>query len=142
MVEGGLEYILSEHVGPPGLLAKSLTEHVLVFGDGWVSMESEIRAALSSSTTVSLGPQDAAKPSAVNVAILGMDRLRRGDIAGDCVAPRYVQRTEAELKYEQSGGLSAAARRQERVAVAASKQSARGHQRKGQGSRPGRPHGS
>lgn len=140
--EGGLECILSEHVGPPELMAKSLTEHSLVFGDGWVSMESEIRAALSSSATVSSGPQDVAKPSAVNVAILGMHRLRRGDIAGDCVAPRYVQRTEAELKYEQSGGLSATARRQERVAVAASKQSARSHQRKGQESRSGRPHGS
>ena len=141
-VEGGLDCILSEHAGPPGLLAKSLPEHSLVFGDGWVSMESEIRAALSSSATVSSGPQDVGKPSAVNVAILGMHRLRRGDIAGDCVAPRYVQRTEAELKYEQSGGLSATARRQERVAVAASKRSARGHQRKGQGPRPGRPHGS
>ncbi|MBH0188587.1 MAG: hypothetical protein HP493_06960 [Nitrospira sp.] len=105
-------------------------------------MESEIRAALSVNTTVSLGPQDTAQPSAVNVAILGMHRLRRGDIAGDCVAPRYVQRTEAELKYEQSGGLSATARRQERVAGTASRQSARGHQRKGQGSRPGRPHGA
>lgn len=141
-VEGGLNCILPEHVGPPNLLAKSLAEHVLVFGDGWVSMESEIRAALPSSATVSLESQETAKPSAVNVAILGMHRFRRGDIAGDCVAPRYVQRTEAELKYEQSGGLSATARRQERVAVAASKQSARGRERKGQGSRPGRPHGS
>ncbi len=140
-VEGGLECILSEHVGPPGLLAKSLTEHSVVFGEGWVSMESEIRAVLPSSARVSLGPQEAAKPSAVNVAILGMDRLRRGDIAGDCVTPRYVQRTEAEIKYEQSGGLSSTARRQERVAVAISKRSARGRQRKGQGSRPERPHG-
>ena len=141
-IEGRLDCILPEHVGPPGSLAGSLTEPALVFGDGWVSMESEIRAALPSGAILSPGPQDAVKPSAVNVAILGLGRLRRGDIAGDCVTPRYVQRTEAELKYEQSGGLSSTARRQERVAVAGSKRSGRERQRKGQGFRPGRSHGS
>ena len=59
-------------------------------------MESEIRAALSESVTV-LVPHHDVKPSAIHVARIGMERLRRGDIAGDVVTPLYVQRTEAEI---------------------------------------------
>ncbi len=141
-IEGGLDRILSEHVGPPGALARSLTEHTLVFGDGWAAMEQEIRAVLPETVTVIPGPEDAAKPSAVTVAILGMHRLRRGEIAGDRVAPLYVQRAEAELTYERSGGLSSVARRQERVAAKVSKRSAGGRQQKGPGVWPGSSHGS
>jgi tRNA threonylcarbamoyladenosine biosynthesis protein TsaB len=112
---GGLSRVLDERVGPPGALAQSLAEHTLVFGEGWSSLGPEIRAALPSSVTVSEGSEDMAKPSAVSVAFLGMERLRRGEIAGDRVAPLYVQRAEAELRYEQSGGVSPVARRQERA---------------------------
>ena len=140
--EGGLDRILAEQVGSPGALAKSLTEYVLVFGDGWAAMESDIRAALPATVTLLPGAQDVSKPSAVSVATLGMRRLRRGDIAGDHVAPLYVQRTEAELNYEQSGGLSPAVRRQERVAAKFSKRSASGRQGKEPRVRPGRSHGA
>ena len=140
--EGGLDRILAEQVGPPGALAKSLTDHVLVFGDGWAAMESDIRAALPATVTVLPGAQDVSKPSAVSVATLGMCRLRRGDIAGDRVTPLYVQRTEAELKYEQSGGLSPIARRQERVTAKFSKRPVSGRQARGPRVRPGKSHGS
>ena len=106
--------LMPECVGPPAAVARSLTAHTLVFGDGWSAMESEIRASLSGSVTVSVGPPGV-KPSAANVASLGMQRFRRGEIAGDRVEPLYVQRAEAELQYDRSGGVSPVIRRQERV---------------------------
>ncbi|MBI3355841.1 MAG: tRNA (adenosine(37)-N6)-threonylcarbamoyltransferase complex dimerization subunit type 1 TsaB [Nitrospirae bacterium] len=123
---GQLERVVAEHVGPPRDLAQSLTENMLVFGEGWSSMEPEIRAALSPSIVVSVGPEGIAKPSAVNVALVGMQRLQRGEIAGDQIAPLYVQRAEAELQYEQSGGILPIARRQERVAKKVAERWARG----------------
>ncbi len=56
------------------------------------------------------------KPSAVSVGLAGIARLQRGERAGVGVSPLYVQRPEAELKYEQSGGVSPVAHRQEKVA--------------------------
>ena len=109
-----LHRLMTESVGPPAALARSLTEHTLVFGDGWSAMESEIRAALPGSVMVSVSPLEV-KPSAAAVAVLGVQRLRRGERAGDRVEPLYVQRAEAELQYDQSGGVSPVMRRQERV---------------------------
>jgi tRNA threonylcarbamoyladenosine biosynthesis protein TsaB len=56
------------------------------------------------------------KPSAVSIGLAGIERLRRGEHAGTGIGPLYVQRTAAELKYDESGGLSPVALRQERVA--------------------------
>jgi tRNA threonylcarbamoyladenosine biosynthesis protein TsaB len=62
--------------------------------------------------------------------MLGLEKLRQGEVAGISVAPLYVQRAEAELKYEQSGGLSPVARRQERVARKTAERLARGRRTK------------
>ena len=56
------------------------------------------------------------KPSAISIGLAGISRLQRGEWAGIGVSPLYVQRSEAELKYEQSGGISPVVRRQEKVA--------------------------
>lgn len=139
---GQLDRVLAEHVGAPRALAQSLTENTLVFGEGWSLMEAEIRAALPTSVSISVGSAQAAKPSAVNVALIGMQRLQEGEIAGDRVAPLYVQRAEAELKYEQSGGISPVARRQERVAKKVAERLARGHRGTGRTVRVRKSHGS
>ena len=125
--ENQLHRLLSECVGSPAALARSLTEHTLVFGDGWSAMQSEIRAALPGSVTVSAGPL-VVKPSAAAVAVLGVQRLRRGECAGDRVEPLYVQRAEAELQYDRSGGVSPVMRRQQRVTKKNAERLARGHQ--------------
>ena len=52
------------------------------------------------------------KPSAVSIGLAGIERLRRGEYAGIGISPLYVQRTAAELKYEESGGVSPVALRQ------------------------------
>ena len=98
------------------MLGSSLTGSALVLGEGWTVEASAIRASIPRSATVAEAPGAAMKPSAVSIGLAGIERLRRGEYAGIGISPFYVQRTAAELKYEQSGGLSPVALRQERVA--------------------------
>ena len=111
-----LERVMSEQVGTAVMLGNNLTGSVLVFGEGWTVEASAIRASVLPSTTVAQAPDFAMKPSAVSIGLAGIERLRRGEFAGVGISPLYVQRTAAELKYEESGGLSPVALRQGRVA--------------------------
>ena len=124
-----LNRVLSEQVGTPKALAQSLTEHTMVFGAGWSSMGYEIQATLPPSVTVTAGPDRAFRPSAIQVARIGMERLRRSEIAGEVITPLYVQRAEAEVQYERSGGVSPVARRQKRVETKIAKRMARSRPR-------------
>jgi tRNA threonylcarbamoyladenosine biosynthesis protein TsaB len=110
-----LERLMPEQVGTPTALAKQLNGPVMVFGEGWESEKESIR---SNAATTAILTEAAAhmKPSAVSVGLAGLPRLSRGDLAGLGISPLYIQRPEAELKYEQSGGISPVVRRQEKVA--------------------------
>lgn len=121
-----MERIVPDHVGSPQALAAMLSEPTVVFGDGWTAMETVIRAAAAPSVTLTNAPASAGKPSAVAVGAIGLEKLRRGELAPIQIAPSYVQRAEAELKYEQSGGQSPVARRQERVRKKVAERFARG----------------
>jgi tRNA threonylcarbamoyladenosine biosynthesis protein TsaB len=55
------------------------------------------------------------RPSAISIGMAGIARLRRGERAGVGISPLYVQRPEAEIKYEESGGISPAFRRQQKL---------------------------
>lgn len=130
--EGRFNRVLSEQVGTPSHLARSLTEHTMIYGGGWVAMESEIRAAVSASVRITVGPDPSAMPSAVYVGQIGLKRLRQGEIAGDVVTPLYVQRAEAEVQYDQAGGVSPVVRRQKRVEKKITERLARGRGRRAQ----------
>jgi tRNA threonylcarbamoyladenosine biosynthesis protein TsaB len=134
-----LHRLMTECVGPPAALARCLTAHTLVCGDGWSAMESEIRAMLPGSVTVSVGPLEV-QPSAANVAVLGMQRFRRGESVGDRVDALYVQQAEAELQYDRSGGVSPMRRRQERVTKKIAERQARGRQRRQSGAQLRKKH--
>ncbi|OQW34701.1 MAG: hypothetical protein A4E19_17420 [Nitrospira sp. SG-bin1] len=127
--DGRLDRVVNERVGTARAFAQSLTEPAMVFGTGWLAMESEIRAALPESVTVTVGPDQVFKPSAIQVARIGVERLRRGEIAGALVTPLYVQRAEAEIQYELSRGISPVARRQQRVAAKMADRLTRGRRR-------------
>lgn len=114
--EGRLERVMSERVGTAAMLGASLTGSVLVFGEGWTGEAPAIRVSITSSTTLIDAPDVAMKPSAVSIGLAGIERLRRGESAGVGVRPLYVQRTAAELKYEEGGGVSPVVLRQRRVA--------------------------
>lgn len=114
--EDRLERVVSEQVGTPVMLGSSLRESALLFGEGWTVEASAIRASRPVSVTITEAPDSAMKPSAVSIGLAGIERLRRGEQAGVGISPLYVQRTTAELKYEESGGQSPVALRQARVA--------------------------
>ncbi len=114
-VDGRIERVLDEQVGTEHAFVQSLQEPTVVFGAGWVTMTPESRNFLVQAGTVTVDAEPFATPSAVSVAHVGMGRLQRGEVAGEVVAPLYVQRAEADIQYERSGGLSSVARRQSRV---------------------------
>jgi tRNA threonylcarbamoyladenosine biosynthesis protein TsaB len=110
-----LERMVPEQVGQPATLGKQLSGPVMLYGEGWRTEQAAILAAMPGTVTITEAA-DRMRPSAVSIGMAGIARLLRGERAGIGVSPLYVQRPEAELKYEQSGGVSPVARRQEKVA--------------------------
>lgn len=111
-----LVQLLGEQVGSPHALAQTVQKPLLVCGEGWEAYEKDIRAALGADARM-LAQADAAamRPSAVSIGLAALPRLARGEVAGLGIAPRYVQRTEAELTHERLGEVSATERRRQRV---------------------------
>lgn len=110
-----LERLISEQVGTPDALGKQLSGSVVLYGEGWEKEQEAIKAAIGDATIMT-SSTEAMKPSAVSIGLAGLVRLTRGEGAGLGVSPLYIQRPEAEIKYEQSGGVSPVARRKEKVA--------------------------
>jgi tRNA threonylcarbamoyladenosine biosynthesis protein TsaB len=110
-----LERLMPEQVGTPDALAMQLTGEVILFGEGWEQEKAAITANAGPRAVFSEA-REHMRPSAVSVAMAGLLRLSRGERAGLGVSPLYIQRPEAELKYEQSGGVSPVARRREKIA--------------------------
>ena len=111
-----IERLVPEQVGSPAALGKQLSGPVVLYGEGWITEQTAIRAAVTYPVTMTETTPFEMKPSAVSIGLAGIARLQRGEGAGIGVSPLYVQRPEAELRYEQSGGISPVARRQEKVA--------------------------
>jgi tRNA threonylcarbamoyladenosine biosynthesis protein TsaB len=111
-----LERLVPEQVGAPDALGRQLSGPVVVFGEGWETEKAAITTHAAGGAIIMEAAEPQMRPSAVSVGLAGLLRLSRGEFAGVGIAPLYVQRPEAELKYEQSGGASAVARRQEKVA--------------------------
>ncbi|MCC6967033.1 MAG: tRNA (adenosine(37)-N6)-threonylcarbamoyltransferase complex dimerization subunit type 1 TsaB [Nitrospira sp.] len=117
--ESGLRTLIAEQVGPPSSVARVLQveKACTVFGDGWQAYENDIRDAIEAvgGQVQEAGPE-LQRPSAVSVALAGQQRLAEGQIVEQELVPRYVQRTEAEVKFDEQQGLSALERRRQRVA--------------------------
>ncbi|MBX3238245.1 MAG: tRNA (adenosine(37)-N6)-threonylcarbamoyltransferase complex dimerization subunit type 1 TsaB [Nitrospiraceae bacterium] len=115
----GLRTLITEQVGPPGSVARLLqvAEVCTCFGDGWQAYGKDIREAVEAAggeiREVSLEQQ---RPSAVSIGLAARQRLDAGQIAEEELVPRYVQRTEAEVKFDEQQGVSALERRRQRVA--------------------------
>ncbi len=111
-----VERIVPETVGPPTRLGSMLEEQVLCYGEGWTLESASVRASAPQAVTLHETSPSIGRPSAVSIGLAGLAKLRRGEVAGQGVAPLYVQRSEAELKFDESGGLSPVARRQAKIA--------------------------
>lgn len=114
-----LQTRIAEQVGPPSSVAQALqgTGSCTLFGDGWQAYEQEIRQEIAS---IGVQVQEVAperqRSSAVSVALAARGRFDSGRVAEQIVAPRYVQRTEAEVKFDELQGVSALERRRQRIA--------------------------
>ena len=102
-----------------------------MFGDGWQAYGADIRQAIESvgGNIQEVAPEQQ-RSSAVGVALAARRRLESGWVPEVSIVPLYVQRTEAEIKFDEQQGVSALERRRERVA----KKMAQGRR---QGSREG-----
>lgn len=117
--ESGVHTLIAEQVGPPSSVAQVLQveKACTVFGDGWQAYESEIREALEAAGgRAQEVSREKHRPSAVSVARAGRQRLAGGQMLEQELVPRYVQRTEAEVKFDEQQGVSALERRRQRVA--------------------------
>ena len=102
---GVLRCITGEQVGPLELLARSITGPTLVFGEGWQTYGNDIRLLLGARVCDACeAPLQAMAASAVSVGLAGLERLARGEVAGQGLSPRYVQRAEAEINRVQPAG--------------------------------------
>jgi tRNA threonylcarbamoyladenosine biosynthesis protein TsaB len=113
--EDRLDRLMPEQVGTPQALGAQLRSAVLLYGEGWEHEKAAIMASALPGVVFS-DAQTQIKPSAVSVGLAGLLRLSRGERAGLGVSPLYVQRPEAEIKYEEAGGVSPVARRREKIA--------------------------
>jgi tRNA threonylcarbamoyladenosine biosynthesis protein TsaB len=110
-----LHRLMPEQVGTADALGTQLNGEVVLFGEGWEQEKAAIRARAASGAVLKEA-QAQMRPSAVSVGLAGLLRLSRGEVAGLGVSPLYIQRPEAELKFEQSGGVSPVTRRREKIA--------------------------
>lgn len=119
--KSGLHTVIGEQVGPPASVARVLQAANICtctcFGDGWQAYEKNIREAFDApgGKIQEVRPEQH-RPSAVSVGLAGRQLLKRGQIAGQALVPRYVQRTEAEVQFDAQQGLSPLERRRQRVA--------------------------
>ena len=117
--ESGLRTLIAEQVGLPSSVVRVLQveKACTVFGDGWQAYENDIRDAIEAvGGQVQEAGQEQQRPSAMSVALAGQQRLAGGQIVEQELVPRYVQRTEAEVKFDEQQGVSALERRRQRVA--------------------------
>jgi tRNA threonylcarbamoyladenosine biosynthesis protein TsaB len=99
--ESGLTQIGEDQVGSLHKFAEAVTEPIVVYGEGWQANREELRRMLSlSGKVVQEAEADVMAASAVSVGLAGNERIRKKDIAGFGLSPRYVQRAEAELMME------------------------------------------
>jgi tRNA threonylcarbamoyladenosine biosynthesis protein TsaB len=112
-----LRRLVAEQVTSPDAVLASIRDPVMVVGDGWQAYGAEMRRELGSrSSLVAEAPPEAMRPSAVSVGLAGRERFARKEFAGTGIAPLYVQRAEADIQYEQNGGISPVERQKQRAA--------------------------
>ncbi len=99
---GGLEKIEPDQAVEPSAFLEKITEPVIFLGDGVAAYGDLIRKMLPSLAFFAPANFQSVRPSAV--ALLALERYRRGE-SDDLVsfAPRYLRRSEAEIKASGEG---------------------------------------
>jgi tRNA threonylcarbamoyladenosine biosynthesis protein TsaB len=105
VASGELQCLAEERVGSLEMMVESLHDRVIVFGEGWETNKKAFKKLFAQDKRpIQEASPDANQASAVSVGLAGHRRLARGEAAGLGLAPRYVQRAEAELMMERRAG--------------------------------------
>ena len=100
-----LRQVLAEQVGTLDSAARAIEGPCTVLGEGWQANQEEFRRLLGERMRqVSEAAEEAFAASAVSVGLAGQVRLAHGERAATGLAPRYVQRAEAEIRWEARSG--------------------------------------
>lgn len=90
-----------ERVGSLENLAESVAEPAVFYGEGWEANRDALRSIFTlRKQSIIEAPAEAGRASAASVGLAGIERLMRGEVASPGLAPRYIQRAEAELVME------------------------------------------
>lgn len=99
-----LKRLTEDQVASLETVAQSIHERTMMFGEGWVHNRVQFTPLLGS---LWWEPhKDAMIASAVSVGVVGLNLLKRGEFTNPGLAPRYIQRTAAELNWKPDGRLS------------------------------------
>jgi len=98
---GVMECAAPEQAGTLEALARTLAGPTVLFGEGWEANREDLYRLLGPrARDVREPPVEKMRASAVSIGLAGQELLARGLPAGKGLAPRYVQRAEAEIKWE------------------------------------------
>ncbi len=96
--EGRVLNLVNERAGSFRDAVDSLTQRTLCFGGGWEACRDSLVESLPDH--ICEVSKSSKSPLAINVGLAGLARLTVGEVAPVGVAPRYVQRAEAEVMWE------------------------------------------
>jgi tRNA threonylcarbamoyladenosine biosynthesis protein TsaB len=105
---GGVREQQPERVGTVAAAAEGMPAGTMVGGEGWTANRDEFRRLLHERTDIREAAPGLMTASAVAIGVLGAERLARGERAGTTVTPRYIQRPEAEVRWEARHAAQAA----------------------------------
>ncbi|MBM4124264.1 MAG: tRNA (adenosine(37)-N6)-threonylcarbamoyltransferase complex dimerization subunit type 1 TsaB [Nitrospira sp.] len=98
---GTLVQVAEERVGSIEAFAQSIEGPTVMLGDGWLNYGQDVQRLLGDRAGDAIeASREAMAASAVSVGLAGLERLARGEVAGRGLAPRYVQRAEAEIAWQ------------------------------------------
>ena len=95
---GGLRAAVRDGLFTPAELAPRLPPRCRLVGEGALLFGEELRRrAGARALRLEAHPPERTAPDAASVGRLAVARLRRGEVAGEDLAPRYVRRAQAEV---------------------------------------------
>ena len=98
--DGCMIRLTDDRVVPPQSLIEQILEPVVFLGDGVDVYKDFLKSRLGDNAY--FAPMNAMLPSGISVAMLGLARLKRGEVITDTEVPVYIRRSEAELKFRSS----------------------------------------
>jgi len=95
--EGCMIRLTDDRVVSPEFLIEQIREPVVFLGDGVDVYKDFLKGRLGDHAY--FAPMNAMLPSGISVAMLGLAKLKKGEVITDTEIPVYIRRSEAELKF-------------------------------------------